>query len=108
MLEDDDNILESLIANTLNPESKQIDHDKLERFLLGIVDKMERDNKPIDNDMQKIIGVVCKLWREKESWKNMYYDLYGRYSRHLDKEIADYQRILGKHTRRVIDHDKEE
>ena len=104
---DDDNILESLIANTLNPESKNIDHDKLERFLLKFVDKMKRDNKPIDNDMKIIIGICCKLWREKESWKDMYYGLYERYSKHLDTEIAEYERMLGNHTRRVLNHDKE-
>ena len=92
---DDDNILESLIANTLNPESKHIDHDKLEKFLLKFVDKMKRDNKPIDDDMKRIIGICCKLWREKESWKEMYYNMCERYNKHLDEEIARYNRMLG-------------
>ena len=89
-------ILKDLIVDTLNPESNLIDHDKLERFLLGIVDKMERDNKPIDDDMKMIIGICCKLWSEKESWKDMYYGLYERYSKHLDIEISRYNKMLGR------------
>lgn len=104
---DDDNILESLIANTLNPESRNIDRDKLEKFMLGLVDELKENGCILEDDTKKLLSVVCKLWREKESWKDMYYDLYGRYSRHLDKEIADYQRMLGNHTRRVLNHDKE-
>ena len=94
MLEDND-ILKDFISDVLNPTSENIDHDKLERFLLEFVDKMERDNKPIDDDMKMIIGVCCKLWREKESWKDMYYKLYERYSKHLDEEISRYNKMLG-------------
>ena len=90
----DDDMLKYLIANTLNPESKNIDRDKLERFLLGFVDKMKRNNKPIDDDTKRIIGICCKLWQEKEGWKDMYYGLYERYNKHLDKEINELNKML--------------
>ena len=78
----------------MNPKSKNIDHDKLEKFLLGFIDKMEHDNKPIDDDTKKIVGICLKLWKEKEGWKEMYYKMYKRYSDHLDNEIRELNEIL--------------
>ena len=87
MLEDNTSI-NDFILDVLNPTSESIDHDKLEEFLLGFIDKMERDNKPIDDDTKMIIRICCKLWSEKESWKEMYYKMYERYNKHLDNDIA--------------------
>ena len=86
------------ISKLLN-ESGNIDHDKLEEFLLGVVDKME-NGKPLENDVKTILSACCKLWREKESWKQMYYNLYERYSRHLDDEIERYNKMLGRRSSR--------
>lgn len=94
MFEDDDEILKSMIQNILHPTSGNIDRDKLEAFMLGLVDKMQ-NNKPIENDVKKLLSATCKLWREKESWKQMYYDMANRYNDHLDQELATYRRMLG-------------
>lgn len=83
------------ISRLLN-KSGNIDHDKLEEFLLGFIDKMELNNKPIDDDTTTIVGICLKLWNEKESWKQMYNKLYDRYSRHLDDEIERYNKMLGR------------
>lgn len=93
---EDDNILESLIANTLNPESKNIDSTKLETFMLGLVDELKKKGRLLEGDVKKLLSIVCKLWREKESWKRMYYDMADRYNKHLDQDIAEYNRILGR------------
>lgn len=95
MFEDNDEILKSLIQNILNPTSGNIDRDKLEAFMLGLVDKMQ-NNKPIENDVKKLLAACCKLWREKESWRQMYYDMTNRYNDHLDQELATYRRMLGR------------
>jgi hypothetical protein len=94
MFEDDDEILKSMIQNIWHPTSGNIDRDKLEAFMLGLVDKMQ-NNKPIENDVKKLLSATCKLWREKESWKQMYYDMANRYNDHLDQELATYRRMLG-------------
>ena len=104
---EDDNILESLIANTLNSESKTIDSTKLETFLFGLVDELKKNGCLLESDSMKLLGIVCKLWREKEYWKNMFYEMAERYNKHLDKELAEYKRILGYHSRQVPNNDKE-
>lgn len=103
----DDNILESLITNILNPESKNIDHDKLETFMLGLVDELEKNGRLLEGDAKKLLSIVCKLWCEKESWQDMYYGLCERYSKHLDKEITEYGRMLGNRHSRVLNPDME-
>ena len=96
MFDNNNDVLKYFIEDILNPKSKNIDHDKLEKFLLGFIDKMEHDNKPIDDDTKKIVGICLKLWNEKESWKEMYYKMYERYSKHLDEEISNYNKMLGR------------
>ena len=78
----------------LKPFSENIDRDKLEEFLHGFVGNMEKNNKPIDDDTKKIVGICLKLWKEKEGWKEMYYKMYKRYSDHLDNEIRELNEIL--------------
>lgn len=95
MFEDNDETLKSLIQNILNPTSGNIDRDKLEAFMLCLVNKMKHGN-PIVEDMKKLLAICCKLWREKESWRQMYYDMTNRYNDHLDQELATYRRMLGR------------
>ena len=94
MLDDNfDDTLKVMIENVLDSTSGNIDRGKLEAFMLGLVDKMQH-NKPIENDVKKLLSATCKLWREKEGWKQMYYDMANRYSNHLDRELATYRRML--------------
>jgi hypothetical protein len=96
MLDDNfDDILKVMIENVLDSTSGNIDRGKLETFMLRVVDKM-RDGKPLENDVKTLLSACCKLWREKEGWKRMYYDMADRYNKHLDEEIARYNRMLGR------------
>jgi len=90
----DDNF-DVMIENLLDSTSGNIDRGKLEKFMLGVVDKM-KNGKPLENDVKTLLSTCCKLWREKEGWKQMYYDMANRYNKHLDNAIAEYNRILGK------------
>ena len=63
--------------------------------MLHVVDKM-KNGKPLENDVKTLLSACCKLWREKEGWKQMYYDMTNRYNKHLDEEIARYNRMLGR------------
>jgi hypothetical protein len=95
MLDDNfDDILKVMIENVLDSTSGNIDGEKLEAFMLGVVDKM-KNGKPLENDMKTLLSACCKLWREKEGWKQMYYDMANRYNDHLDQELATYRRMLG-------------
>lgn len=95
MLDDNfDDILKAMIENVLDSTSGNIDRGKLETFMLRVVDKM-KDGKPRENDVKTLLSVCCKLWREKEGWKQMYYDMVDRYSKHLDNDIETYNRMLG-------------
>jgi hypothetical protein len=96
MLDDNfDDILKVMIENVLDSTSGNIDRGKLETFMLRVVDKM-KDGKPLENDVKTLLSACCKLWREKEGWKRMYYDMADRYNKHLDEEIARYNRMLGR------------
>ena len=96
MLDDNfDDILKVMVENVLDSTSGNIDREKLEAFMLGVVDKM-KNGKPLENDMKTLLSACCKLWREKEGWKQMYYDMVDRYNKHLDNDIAEYNRILGR------------
>lgn len=96
MIDDNfDDILKVMIENVLDSTSGNIDRGKLEAFMLRVVDKM-KDGRPLENDMKTLLSACCKLWREKESWKKMYYDIVDRYNKHLDEDIAKYNRILGR------------
>ena len=90
-----DDILNVMIENVLDSTSSNIDRGKLEAFMLDVVEKM-KNGKPLENDVKTLLSVCCKLWREKEGWKQMYYDMADRYNKHLDNDIAEYNRILGK------------
>lgn len=90
-----DDILKVMIENVLDSTSGNIDRGKLETFMLGVVDKM-KNGKLLENDLKTLLSACCKLWREKEGWKQMYYDMTDRYNKHLDNDIAEYKRILGK------------
>ena len=93
MLDDNfDDTLKMMIENVLDSTSGNLD---LEKFMLGVADKM-KDGKLLEEDVKTLLSACCKLWREKEGWKHMYYDMADRYSKHLDKEIAEYKRILGR------------
>ena len=96
MLDDNfDDILKVMIENVLDSTSGNIDRGKLETFMLGVVDKM-KNGKPLENDVKTLLSACCKLWREKEGWKHMYHDMADRYNKHLDNDIAEYNRILGR------------
>ena len=96
MLDDNfDDILKGMIENVLDSTSGNIDRGKLETFMLGVVDKM-KNGKPLENDVKTLLSACCKLWREKEGWKQMYCDMVDRYNKHLDEEIARYNRMLGR------------
>ena len=82
------------ISKLLN-ESDNIDRETLTGFLLGFIDKMEQNDQPID-DVKEIVDTCLKLWNEKEAWKQMYYELYDRYNKHLDDEIERYNKMLGR------------
>ena len=95
MLDDNfDDTLKMMIENVLDSTSRNIDRGKLETFMLRVVDKM-KDGKPLENDVKTLLSVCCKLWREKEGWKQMYYDIADRYNKHLDNDIETYNRMLG-------------
>ena len=96
MLDDNfDDTLKVMIENVLDSTSGNIDQEKLEKFMLGVADKM-KDGKLLEEDVKTLLSACCKLWREKEGWKQMYYDMTNRYNKHLDEEIARYNRMLGR------------
>ena len=94
------------LKDILDPTTEDIDHGKLEAFLLDFVDKMEGraiavgKMSKFDGDVRRLLEVCCKLWREKETWREEYLAMADRYSKHLDKEIAAYNKLLGKRTKR--------
>ena len=70
MFEDNDETLKSLIQNILNPTSGNIDRDKLEACMLGLVNKMKH-GKPIVEAMKTLRATCSKLGRGKERWRQM-------------------------------------
>ena len=92
---DDDDTPKGLVADILNPTTRDIERNKLKEFLLGFIDKMEQNDQSID-DVKKIVDTCLKLWEEKEAWKQVYYDLSDRYTKHLDDEIERYNKMLGR------------
>ena len=80
---------------------KNVEFDELEKFLMGIIDELKErhDNcnfGTLETKTQLLVAICAKLWKEKEGWKQMYYDLYKRYDKHLDKELETLQRLLPK------------
>ena len=83
----------------ITEENNKVDRDELEKLLLEIVDCLERRHNKLQLDdfdlkVQRLALVCSSLWKEKEGWKEMYYNMYKRYSDHLDKEISELNEML--------------
>jgi hypothetical protein len=94
--------LREYVSKVLHPGEGDINRDKLEKFLLDMIDQLEvRANSSgkignFEGNVQTLVEVCAKLWEEKEKWHKKYYDMADRYNRHLDDEIETYNRMLGK------------
>ena len=71
-------------------ENKNIDIDELNSLLMKTIDELEvRFNEgkteSIDEKAKLLVAVCAKLWIEKNSWMQMYYEITGRYGKHLDE-----------------------
>lgn len=98
--------LKDAIHKVLHPVEGNVDRDKLEKFLMSMIDKLEAgvNYAPpgtvgvFEENVQTLIEVCAKLWEEKEDWRKMYYDMVDRYNKHLDRDIETYNKLL-KHRR---------
>ena len=82
-------------------DDKNVNFEELEKFLMDTIDELESrfkdgKNEDIDVKARLLVAICAKLWKEKDGWKQMYYDMTNRYNKHLDNDIAEYNRILGK------------
>lgn len=80
-------------------DGKNVNSEELEKFLMEVIDELESrfndgKNEDIDVKARLLVAICAKLWKEKEGWKQMYYDLYKRYDQHLDKEIESLKKLL--------------
>lgn len=89
------------VSNVLHPVDGDIDRDKLEKFLLDMIDQLEvRANSSgkignFEGNVQTLIEACAKLWEEKEKWHTKFHDMADRYSKHLDEDIETYNKMLG-------------
>lgn len=89
------------VSNVLHPVDGDIDRDKLEKFLLDMIDQLEvRANSSgkignFEGNVQTLIEACAKLWEEKENWRTKFHDMADRYSKHLDEDIETYNKMLG-------------
>ena len=89
------------VSNVLHPVDGDIDRDKLEKFLLDMIDQLEvRANSSgkignFQGNVQTLIEACAKLWEEKEKWHTKFHDMADRYSKHLDEDIETYNKMLG-------------
>ena len=80
-------------------ESKNIDYEELNSLLMKTIDELESrfndgKNEDIDVKARLLVAICAKLWKEKDGWKQMYYELYDRYNKHLDKEMETLRKML--------------
>lgn len=80
-------------------DGKNVNSEELEKFLMEVIDELESrfndgKNEDIDVKTRLLVAICTKLWKEKEGWKQMYYDLYKRYDKHLDKELETLKGLL--------------
>ena len=80
-------------------DGKNLDFEELEKFLMDVIDELESrfndgKNEDIDVKTRLLVAICAKLWKEKDGWKQMYYDLYKRYDQHLDKEMETLRKML--------------
>ena len=80
-------------------DGKNVDFYELEKFLMDTIDELKErhDNcnfGSLETKTQLLVAICAKLWKEKDGWKQMYYELYDRYNRHLDKEIESLEKML--------------
>lgn len=88
--------LKDAIHKVLHPVEGNVDRDKLEKFLMSMIDKLEARVKyappgtvgVFEENVQTLI----------EDWRKMYYDMVDRYNKHLDQDIETYNKML-KHRR---------
>lgn len=92
--------LKDAVHKVLHPREGDIDGDKLEKFLMDMIDTLEsRANDKgsvgaFEGNVQTLVGVCAKLWEEKERWYKKYNDMADRYNKHLDKDIETYNSML--------------
>ena len=80
-------------------DGKNVTFEELEKFLMDVIDELKErhDNcnfGSLETKTQLLVDICSKLWKEKEDWRQMYYDLYKRYDKHLDKEIESLTKML--------------
>ena len=80
-------------------DGKNVNFEELEKFLMDVIDELESrfndgKNEDIDVKTRLLVAICAKLWKEKDGWKQMYYDLYKRYDKHLDKEMETLKKLL--------------
>lgn len=80
-------------------DDKNVDFDELEKFLMDVIDELKErhDNcnfGSLERKTQVLVAICAKLWKEKDGWKQMFYDLAERYNKHLDKEIETLSKML--------------
>ena len=90
------------VSNVLHPVDGDVDRDKLEKFLLDMIDQLEvRANSSgkignFEGNVQTLIEACAKLWEEKEKWRGEWLAMAKRYNDHLDKEMEQYKKMLGR------------
>ena len=95
--------LRETVSKVLHPANGDVDRDKLEKFLMSMIDKLEaRVNYAppgtvgvFEENVQTLIEVCAKLWEEKEKWHTKFHDMADRYNKHLDQDIETYNKMLG-------------
>lgn len=96
--------LREAVGKILHPVDGDVDRDKLEAFLLDMIDQLEvRANSSgeignFEGNVQTLIEACAKLWEEKEKWRTKFHDMADRYNKHLDQDIETYNKML-KHRR---------
>lgn len=84
-----------------SPDAQHVEYSRIRSLLADVIAKKGEGNA-LD------LAFLCQtLWNEKEKWRGEWLAMSKRYNDHLDKEMEQYKKVLGNHTRRVLNRDKE-
>lgn len=81
---------------------KQVPKESLERTMRSAMENLveagigDSNASKLANDMRTLLVFCQMIWNEKEEWKHHFRQMADRYNKHLDKELSQYKRMLGK------------
>ena len=84
-------------------ENKHVEYDGLRDYLIDMLSKIggqKAANGVMDGDILNLAILCQMLWNEKEKWRGAWGEMAKRYNDHLDKEMEQYKKVLGRHMAR--------